>query len=136
MNDREYVLKRMANAFLDADSVNNVNANLDVYSNLKNYALGYLQCVRDANIINAVTYNNIMDKRCHHLVKLKMLREYLGLSNDYILTNNCKSIEQMLCKKFEVDTIGEAYIKCLLSDEYTVKDMDIIRVLLNPFLLR
>ena len=103
---------------------------------LKNYALGYLQCARDANIINAVTYNNIMDKRCHHLVKLEMFREYLGLSDDYVLTNNYKPVEQMLCKKFEVDTIGEAYIKCLLSDEYTVKDMDIIRVLLNPFLLR
>lgn len=132
MNNREYVLKRMANAFLDAELVND---NLDVYSNSKNYALGYLQCVRDANIINEVTYNNIMDKRCHHLVKPKRVREYLGLSDRDNLTIGNESIEKILCKKFDVDTLGKAYVKCLLSDEYTSKDMDIVRVFMKPHLL-
>lgn len=133
--NREHILNEIANYFMLADKTTNKES----YQICKEFAIGYMACAYDVGIIDDVGYNRIYCKATRRKVSENMILDYVGInhSNVSIFDNvpKLKLVKTLLCDKFGVSTLEDVYRKCMLSDTYDSKDMDIVRVFFSPTIL-
>lgn len=133
--NREHILNEIADNFMLADQ----STNKESYQNRKEFAVGYMACAYDMGILDDVCYNRMYCKALRRKVNENMILDYVGInhSNVSIFDNVPKLmlVKTLLCDKFGVNTLEDVYRKCMLSDMYDSKDMDIVRVFFSPMLL-
>lgn len=109
------------------------------YQICKEFAIGYMTCAYDIGIIDDLQNNRIYCKTFRQKVNENMILDYVGIKHgDVSIFDNIpklKLVKTLLCDKFGVSTLEDVYRKCMLSDKYDRKDMDIVRVFFSPMLL-
>lgn len=134
--NRENILNEIADNFMLADQA----INKESYQNRKEFAIGYMACAYDMGILDDLQYNRMYSKVFRRKVSENVVLDYVGInhSNVSIFDNVPKLmlVKSLLCDKFSVSTLENAYRKCMLSDMYNSKDMDIVRVFFSPMLLK
>lgn len=134
--NREHILNEIANYFMLADQ----STNKESYQICKEFAIGYMACAYDIGIIDDLQYNHIYCKAFRRKVSENMILDYVGMnhSNVSIFDSVPKLmlVKTLLCDKFGVSTLEDVYRKCMLSDMYDSKDMDIVRVFFANNLLK
>lgn len=133
---REHILNEIADNFMLADKATDKES----YQICKEFAIGYMACAYDMGILDDSQYNRMYCKALRRKVSENMILDYVGInhSNVSIFDNIPKLmlVKTLLCDKFGVSTLEDVYRKCMLSDMYDSKDMDIVRVFFANNLLK
>ena len=134
--NREHILNEIADNFMLADQA----THRESFLKRKHYAIGYMACAYDMGILDDLQYNRMYCKALRRKVSEDMILDYVGInhSNVSIFDNIPKLmlVKTLLCDKFGVSTLEDIYRKCMLSDMYDSKDMDIVRVFFAKNLLK
>ena len=124
--DTSKFLREVANNYLLCDKAKNKTE----YLERRNFADGYVACLFDLGVIDT-KLDDVISKSFRRKVHEKKIIKYVNINdsnNPITYTPKFELIKDLVCEKFGVDDIEEAYIKCMISSKYTSKDMDIVRI--------